>query len=54
MQGQSSIEAALFPAETDFFYFLATPEGDVLFSKLLMNIREKSGTYSLIVNTIMM
>jgi UPF0755 protein len=31
--GTSSIEAALSPAETDYLYFLATPEGDVLFSK---------------------
>ncbi|MBB6445933.1 endolytic transglycosylase MltG [Bacillus benzoevorans] len=31
--GTSSIEAAVSPAETDYLYFLATPEGDVLFSK---------------------
>ncbi len=31
--GTSSIEAALTPAETDYLYFLATPEGEVLFSK---------------------
>ncbi|MDF1508258.1 endolytic transglycosylase MltG [Robertmurraya sp. DFI.2.37] len=33
--GVSSIEAALYPAETDFLYFLATGAGDVLFSKTL-------------------
>ncbi|MBM4762382.1 endolytic transglycosylase MltG [Bacillus sp. B15-48] len=31
--GTMSIEAALNPEETDLFYFLATPEGNVLFSK---------------------
>jgi len=31
--GTSSIDAVLSPAETDYLYFLATPEGDVLFSK---------------------
>nr|WP_295969588.1 endolytic transglycosylase MltG [uncultured Bacillus sp.] len=31
--GITSIEAALSPAETEYLYFLATPEGDVLFSK---------------------
>jgi UPF0755 protein len=39
--GNSSIEAALFPAETDFYYFLATPQGDVLFSKTLVEHNEK-------------
>lgn len=33
--GVTSIEAALFPEETDFLYFLATPTGEVLFSKTL-------------------
>ncbi len=33
--GVTSIEAALFPAETDYLYFLATPTGEVLFSKTL-------------------
>lgn len=31
--GKISIEAVLSPAETDYLYFLATPEGEVLFSK---------------------
>ncbi len=39
--GTSSIDAALFPAETDFLYFLATPQGDVLFSKTLAEHNEK-------------
>jgi UPF0755 protein len=33
--GQMSIEAALHPSETDFFYFLATKEGEVIFTKTL-------------------
>lgn len=33
--GAMSIEAALNPEETDLFYFIATPEGNVLFSKTL-------------------
>ncbi|MFK9091357.1 endolytic transglycosylase MltG [Bacillus salipaludis] len=33
--GKVSIEAALDPAETDYYYFLATPEGDVIFTKTL-------------------
>jgi UPF0755 protein len=39
--GTSSIDAVLFPAETDFLYFLATPQGDVLFSKTLAEHNEK-------------
>ena len=39
--GVTSIEAALNPAETDYFYFLATPEGEVLFSKTLAEHEEK-------------
>ena len=39
--GTSSIEAALIPAETDFLYFFATPEGEVLFSKTLAEHNEK-------------
>jgi UPF0755 protein len=39
--GNSSIEAAIFPAETDFYYFLATPQGDVMFSKTLAEHNEK-------------
>ncbi|WP_199880590.1 endolytic transglycosylase MltG [Bacillus massiliglaciei] len=33
--GMSSIEAVLKPEKTDFYYFLATPEGEVLYSKTL-------------------
>ncbi|MDQ0269552.1 endolytic transglycosylase MltG [Cytobacillus purgationiresistens] len=33
--GVTSIEATLYPAETEFLYFLATPSGEVLFSKTL-------------------
>lgn len=33
--GESSLEAALNPDETDYLYFLATPTGEVLFSKTL-------------------
>lgn len=33
--GTMSIEAALNPKETDFFYFLATADGDVVFTKTL-------------------
>lgn len=33
--GETSIIAALRPAETDYFYFLATPDGKVLFNRTL-------------------
>ena len=33
--GESSIEAVLEPAETDFEYFIATKTGEVLFSRTL-------------------
>ncbi|MGJ7912235.1 endolytic transglycosylase MltG [Neobacillus sp. LXY-1] len=33
--GKSSIEAVLKPADTDYFYFLATDTGDIIFSKTL-------------------
>jgi UPF0755 protein len=33
--GEMSIKAALFPATTDYFYFLATPDGEVMFTKTL-------------------
>ncbi|WHY76285.1 endolytic transglycosylase MltG [Neobacillus sp. WH10] len=33
--GKMSVEAALEPAETDFYYFLATADGDVIFTKTL-------------------
>ena len=31
--GVSSLDAVVSPEETDYFYFIATPEGQVLFSK---------------------
>jgi len=43
--GISSIEAALEPADTDFLYFLATPEGEVLFSKTLAEHNEKKAEH---------
>ena len=33
--GEPSLQAALEPAQTDFFYFLAAPSGEVFFSKTL-------------------
>jgi UPF0755 protein len=39
--GEMSIKAALSPEETDFLYFLATKEGDVLFSKSLAEHNQK-------------
>ncbi|WP_066311830.1 endolytic transglycosylase MltG [Bacillus sp. FJAT-29814] len=33
--GKTSIEAALDPEKTDFYYFIATPEGEVIFTKTL-------------------
>ncbi|AGT32888.1 hypothetical protein M493_13230 [Geobacillus genomosp. 3] len=41
--GKMSIEAALNPAVTDYLYFLATPAGDVIFTKTLAeHNREKA------------
>ncbi|NNV05626.1 endolytic transglycosylase MltG [Geobacillus sp. C56-T2] len=41
--GAMSIEAALEPAQTDYLYFLATPAGDVIFTKTLAeHNREKA------------
>jgi len=33
--GLSAIRAAIYPAETDYFYFLSTPEGKTVFSRTL-------------------
>lgn len=43
--GVSSIEAALFPAETDYLYFLATGSGEVLFSKTLEEHNQKKAEH---------
>ena len=43
--GSSSIEAALSPAKTDFYYFLATPKGDVMFSKTLAEHNDKKAKH---------
>lgn len=39
--GITSIQAALVPADTEYFYFLATKEGKVLFSKTLAEHEDK-------------
>jgi UPF0755 protein len=33
--GINAIEAAVYPADTDYFYFLSTPEGETIFSRTL-------------------
>jgi UPF0755 protein len=43
--GAISIEAALYPEETDFYYFLATPEGEVLFSRSLEEHNQKKAEH---------
>jgi UPF0755 protein len=43
--GAMSIEAALYPEETDYFYFLATAEGKVLFSKTLDEHNQKKAEH---------
>jgi UPF0755 protein len=43
--GTMSIEAALNPEDTDFLYFLATPEGEVLFSNTLDEHNEKKAEH---------
>lgn len=43
--GAMSIEAALFPEETEFLYFLATAEGEVLFSKSLDEHNQKKAEH---------
>ncbi|MFD2446158.1 endolytic transglycosylase MltG [Bacillus sp. CGMCC 1.16607] len=43
--GVMSIEAALFPEETDFLFFLANAEGEVLFSKTLEEHNEKKAEH---------
>ncbi|MFB6469359.1 endolytic transglycosylase MltG [Cytobacillus sp. Hz8] len=43
--GVMSIEAAINPAKTDYLYFLATADGDVLFSKSLEEHNEKKAEH---------
>lgn len=43
--GEASIQAALHPAETDYFYFLATPAGDVIFTKTLDEHNREKAKY---------
>jgi len=43
--GKTSIEAVLFPAESDYLYFLADPTGEVHYSKTLAEHNEKKAKY---------
>ncbi|CAH0138384.1 Endolytic murein transglycosylase [Peribacillus sp. Bi96] len=43
--GTTSIEAVLKPEKTDFLYFLATPEGEVLYSKTLEDHNNKKAEH---------
>lgn len=43
--GKASIKAALAPEKTKYLYFLATPEGDVLYSKTLAEHNEKKAEH---------
>jgi UPF0755 protein len=43
--GTMSIEASLFPGESDYLYFLATAEGEVLFSKTLNEHNQKKAQH---------
>lgn len=43
--GEMSIEAALYPEETEFLFFLATAEGEVLFSKSLDEHNQKKAEH---------
>ncbi|WAA11210.1 endolytic transglycosylase MltG [Fervidibacillus albus] len=43
--GEVSIEAALYPENTDYYYFLATKSGDVLFSETLEEHNKKYDEY---------
>lgn len=43
--GEMSVEAALYPSNTDYYYFLATSDGKVLFSKTLEEHNEKYDKY---------
>jgi UPF0755 protein len=43
--GEMSIRAALQPAETDYMYFLATPNGEVIFTKTLKEHNREKAKY---------
>lgn len=43
--GKMSIEAALFPADTDYYYFLANAEGEVFYSTTLQEHNELKAKY---------
>ena len=43
--GEMSIDAALNPEKTDYYYFLAAPDGSVLFSKTLEEHNSKKAKY---------
>lgn len=43
--GEMSISAALHPAKTDYFYFLATPSGKVIYTKTLEEHNEQKAKY---------
>ena len=43
--GTTSIEAVLKPEKTDYLYFLATPEGEVLYSKTLADHNNKKAEH---------
>jgi UPF0755 protein len=43
--GKVSIEAALNPAQTDYYYFLAAPDGSVIFSKTLDEHNQQKAKY---------
>jgi len=43
--GRVSIEAALEPNQTDYYYFLATADGNVIFTKTLAEHNQKKAEY---------
>ena len=43
--GESSIEAAIYPEDTNYFYFLANEDGETFFSEDFANHKELKGKY---------